>query len=40
MQEQVDDEGFAIPDEDVHHVLTVCGIGNDVVRQVSKDSIH
>jgi hypothetical protein len=28
------DERFAIPNEDVHHVLTVCGIGTDVEHQV------
>jgi hypothetical protein len=27
-------EGFAIPNEDVHHVLTVCRIGTDVAHQV------
>ena len=28
-------QGFAmIPNEDVHHVLTVCGISTDVARQV------
>ena len=32
--EELNEGGFAIPNEDVHHVLTVCGISTDVARQV------
>ena len=32
--EELNEDGLAIPNEDVHHVLTMCGIGTDVARQV------